>query len=941
MKIDRFLFCFLFLFLSIKTIAQHHLKMVVEVDNASHIATVSQELTYFNQSESTLNSIVLNDWNNAYSVKNSPLGKRFSDEFVRSFHFAPEKDRGATLDLKITTASNQNVAFFRPENFIDLVEIPLEKPLLPNQKVILNLSYKLKIPNGRFTDYGYNSKGEMNLKNWFLTPANFIKNDFVRYSNLNLDDAANALFDLDLEIKSMQNFEISSDLEFIVNDNFNNKFKGKNLLSNSVFILKKDNFESFKNDKIEVSTNLQSKKITGIQKALAVDKVVNFVSEKLGSNSQSKITVSQYDYDQNPFYGLNQLPSFLRPFPEELIYELKFLKTYLNTYLKSNLLLDSRKDNWVFDAIQMHCLMEYMNENYPNSKMMGNLATYKLLRGYNLVSLDFNEQFSYFYLLMARKNLDQPLGDSKETYIRFNEKIALKYRAGLSLHYLESYIGKENVQKSILEFATLASKNQTNSKKFEEILKKNTAKNIDWFFETVINTRQAIDYKFKNVTKSDDKVSFELKNKTESSDVPLPVFGLKSNKVVFQEWIQPKTDSVYTLNRFDADKLVINFNNDVPEINRRNNWKSLKSFSIGNKPFKFNFLKDLENPKFNQILYVPTVGFNFYDGVIFGLEFHNRTILDRPFNFDLIPSYSSKTKSLSGSFSVAVNQFNRDSNLYNIKYGFSGSTFKYAPDANYQKVNPYVILRFRPDDFRSNERSTIVARQVFVNREKSNFLMNDSQNTFDGSYSIFDARYSFSKPEITRTFAYLTDLQVAQNFGKATAEVVYRKLYTNNRQINLRLYAGYFLYNSTNSDFFNFALDRPTDYLFDYAYLARSDTKGLLSQEYITAEGGFKSKLSNPSSNQFLAAVNGSFNVWNWVEIYGDLGIMKSKNQEARFVYDQGIRLNLVPDYFELYFPITSNNGWEMAQKNYQEKIRFVFVFNPNSLLGLFTRKWF
>ena len=39
-------------------------------------------------------------------------------------------------------------------------------------------------------------------------------------------------------------------------------------------------------------------------------------------------------YERNPFYGLNQLPSFISPFSDEFMYEIKFLKTYLNIYLK-------------------------------------------------------------------------------------------------------------------------------------------------------------------------------------------------------------------------------------------------------------------------------------------------------------------------------------------------------------------------------------------------------------------------------------------------------------------------------------------------------------------------------------------------------------------------------------------------------------------------------
>ena len=68
--------------------------MMVDVDVEKKTLNVYQELTFSNQSNDTISSIILNDWNNAYSDKNTPLGKRFSDEFIRNFHLASDKERG-------------------------------------------------------------------------------------------------------------------------------------------------------------------------------------------------------------------------------------------------------------------------------------------------------------------------------------------------------------------------------------------------------------------------------------------------------------------------------------------------------------------------------------------------------------------------------------------------------------------------------------------------------------------------------------------------------------------------------------------------------------------------------------------------------------------------------------------------------------------------------
>jgi hypothetical protein len=107
------------------------------------------------------------------------------------------------------------------------------------------------------------------------------------------------------------------------------------------------------------------------------------------------------------------------------------------------------------------------------------------------------------------------------------------------------------------------------------------------------------------------------------------------------------------------------------------------------------------------------------------------------------------------------------------------------------------------------------------------------------------------------------------------------------------------------------------------------------------ADGGFKSKLDTPFANQWMTTVNGGYTIWNFIEVYGDFGLLKNKFSNPKLFYDSGLRINLVTNYFELYFPVYSNNGWEVSQYKYKEKIRFVITFDPKLLINLFTRKWF
>ncbi|WP_119791921.1 gluzincin family metallopeptidase [Flavobacterium anhuiense] len=915
--------------------------MEVAVNLELKTLNIKQDITYHNTTNDTLVSIVLNDWNNAFADKNTPLARRFSDEFYRGFHLAKAVDRGKTTIINLTETNFSALEWERSAEDPDYITIRLNRKLLPNEKIDLHLNYIVKIPNDKFTHFGFDQNGGMLLKNWFLSPARFENGLFVKYNNFNLDDIANAVSDYEVEIKIPNQYSITTDLNPVSKDSTNQSyniysFSGKNRTDLSLYIEKQNSFRIYDNGSLQVLTNLRNKKIDEFQKAIIINRVVSYAEKFIGKYPHERITVSQADYDRNPFYGLNQLPSFISPFEDDFMFEIQFLKTFLNNYLKNSLRLDPRKDNWVYDGIQIYTMMKYMEEHHQDEKMLGRLSDMKLFKSYNITNLTFNEQYSYYYMLMARKNLDQPLGDPKNTLIKFNEQIASKYRAGLSLSYLDDYLNHDIVPKSVKEFYNLNQFGQSNRYDFEKILTQKSPKNIDWFFKTIIDSRDIIDYKFSNVSRTADSVTFSVKNKT-GIYAPIPIYGIKKKEVVFKEWIEPtKKDSLYEFSRKNADKIVINYNNEVPEYNQRNNWRSLKHVAL-NRPIKFNFAKDLEDPDYNQILYIPTLNYNYYDGFTPGIRFHNKTILDKPFNFDINPAYSIKAGTISGSSAFSWNQYYRNSTLYNVRYSISQNYFHYAPDATYLRLNPMVVFRIREKDFRDNRKQAFMFRQVMVNREASSYITDNSEP----NYSVFNARYSNTKTELIDHFNFMTDLQFSSGFGKVSGEVEYRRLFENNKKLNLRLFAGSFLYNTTNSDYFSFGLDRPTDYLFDYNLFGRSESTGFFSQQYVIAEGGFKSQLEPSYANQWMTTLNASYAIWNWVELYGDIGFLKNKHQNEFFAYDSGVRLNLVPDYFELYFPVYSNNGWEISQPKYNEKIRFIITFSPKTLVTLFTRKWF
>ncbi|WP_297794905.1 metalloprotease [uncultured Eudoraea sp.] len=919
--------------------AQHNNNLKASLEAESKELNIQQEFEYINDSRDTLDVLYFNDWANAYSDKSTPLAKRFAEEFRKSLHLAKEKDRGKTEIFTIVDDEYRAVSWGRTSG-LDIIKIELNSPLAPGASAKLFITYTVKLPPNRYTPYGYNNDGGYYLKDWYLTPAVY-DGEWQLYSNKNLEDLYTDITNTNIIFSYPDSLFLGTNLKEVNITGFPGKqqatLEGVNRKSGYIILNAEKKFTKHVTPELIVITDLKATKYDEISQGVSINRISRFIHNNLGDFPYEQLLVSEVDFNKNPIYGLNQLPSFIRPYERQFQFEMTFMKTALNSYIRESIFLNPRKEKWINDAVINYMMIKFVEEYYPDQKLLGKLSKSWLIRGFKLAQMDYNDQYAFLYMFTARKNLDQALTTPNDSLIKFNQKIANTYKAGLGLAYLADYTGIENIDKAVKEFYKRYSLKPVVPSDFEGILKNHSEKDIDWFFKTYVPTDERIDFKISNVIKTQDSLTVTLKNKT-GAEVPISLFGLRNDTVVSKYWFTGiKDEETITIPRNFEKRLVLNYDQTIPEFNQRDNWKKLKGFFISNKKLKFQFFKDAEDPYYNQIFYMPTLGFNIYDGLTPGIRFTNKTLLERPFVFDLSPAYSFNEKSLVGSGRLSVRHYHGKSGFYVTNYQIRGSSSHFQTNSRYSTFTPSVSFGWRPADLISNKRQRLTLRYVNVFR---NIDPNLDIET-DPDYSVLNARYTHENNGIIDYFKWFADAQYSNEFTKLAFNLEYRKLFVNNTQFNFRLFAGKFLRNKTSGDYFSFALDRPTDYLFDYNYLGRSEDSGIWSQQLIIAEGGFKSQLENPFSNDWITTANSSVNIWKWVELYGDIGYIKNKNQSGRFVYDSGIRLNLLTDYFELYFPIYSNNGWEIAQPNYAERIRFIVTLSPKTLLGLFTRKWF
>ncbi|PNQ72734.1 metalloprotease [Hanstruepera neustonica] len=932
--------------MGILALGQNQIDLKAQLNTEKNQIKIAQTITYFNSTSDTLQSIYLNDWSNSYSTKNTPLAKRFSEEFKTEFHFAKNEDRGYTVITSLKQ-NDEEINFERLKNQIDIIRVDLNKPLYPNDSYTINLNYIIQIPNDKFTRYGVTSDGDYNLRYWYISPAVY-DGKWQFSSNKDLDDMYVPKSDIRLELTCPMNYYVVSELNQFDYDQINGNqlfvFTGSDRINSKLFINKGFNYRQIETDFFTVSSNIDDEELNSFNKAIITDNIASFLSKTLGPYPHQKLLVTDIDYKKSPIYGLNLLPDFIRPFPDNFQYELKVLKTALHNYLENVLLLNPREDQWILDGIQTYYLMKYVEEYYPDMKLAGAFSRIWGLKSFHAAQLDFNAQYSFLYMNMARENLDQPLSMHKDSLLKFNENIANKYKAGVGLKYLEDYLNNSIIDSALKEYISSRSLKVTGSKDFEAFLKSKTSKNLEWFFTDYLTTTKAIDYTISNVIVKEDSLRVTIKNRSEAV-VPISLFSMQDDIVRSKIWIDPiKDSSTVTISNEGYTKLVLNQDQIVPEFNMRNNTKSLKN-SLFNRPLQLRLIKDIEDPSYNQVFLMPIVEFNnIYDGIVLGVKAYNKTILRKAFNYKIAPQYGLKSKSLTGNVSLDYSQFIDNSDkLFLIRYGVGASYESYADNLFVRKFTPGMKFYFRDNtNLRSNKRNSLSLRYIDINRDKDPNAILTSE-TVEPNYSVFNARFNHVDRDLVDFSSWFADLQIAKNFGKVALNYEYRKLTKSNRRYLLRLYAGAFLYNKTyqDSDYFSFALDRPTDYLFDYNYYGRSESSGLFSQQLIVAEGGFKSQLNPGFANQWITTLNGSTTIWKYIMAYGDLGLVKNHGSDAEVVYDSGLRFILVEDYFEIFFPVYSNLGWEISQPNYDQKIRFIVTLDFKTLLGLFSRRWY
>jgi len=892
--------------------AQHNYQIDVSWDGFSNTLNIDQEITWTNKSNVAIDTIILLDWNHAYASEKSPLGKFLATEYDYKLIRASKQKRGYTVisDLR---HNDQMLSWRRLPTAIDVIELFPTAPVAPNTQFSFKINYTVQLPNAAIFKYGA-SKTELHALHWHLVlAAQNLDGSWLKESNLGFGKPA---------AKAIMNysFNVPENVHIVLPTEKNESYS-------PLLLTKKNKYTRVVFGKSALITDMLPL-VNQMDFSDRLTRVSTFIEELFPSKNQEVIWALEKDYAQRPLLSLESMPQFLGVFDKNQVIELKLLKTILEQCVQNHYGKQQNDAAWIKTGLPYFLWQHYVKIHYPKLKITGSLNTWPFIKNYHFTQAPYYRSWEIAANVSTNKNRGQSLDTPKELLTRYNRRVANPYRAALALLYLESYLGEN----AVLEAIKNLSKSNRLARDLKNELTQTTAKPIDWFFEHYISQINNGDLSIS--AKKVKKDNYELEIKNPQKNIAVPLFITKQNGETNTLWISSKEiPHTQVFDKNITKSVTLNKDHLIPELSLNNN-----SYSFDKKIFRNNLrirlLQDIPQSGTSVLLLTPEFRYNVYDGISTGITVGNSSILSNNFNFKLSPQYGTKSGQANGMGNLVGNIYHNKKSHYLTRLTLFAASYNYAADKRYTTFSPSLQLYFRPNGIQQKDRSYFLLRHISVRLED---LPDDDSRK---SYGVSLASFSSKSGNALQNIAYKTELQWANAFKKFSLESEYISYYLPNRRLTLRAFAGGFFQNNSDDTYFDYNTSRVNDYLFQYDLYGRSESEGFFAQQYIRAEGALRTAGTVVGANKWLITAQSSTTLWRWIEAYAEVGWIKNNHQKTHTHWGTGVSLNLIPDFFEVHFPLYDATGNLMKTSAYPQQIRFQLSLRPTALIQFFSRSW-
>lgn len=980
-------------------------KIHCTLNDNEHTIAANINIDYINRSNDTLQFIYIHLWPNGYKNKNTALALQELNQGSSALYFAENTDRGYIDSLNFMVNEKSAKIEFDGINE-DYCKLLLNQPLYPGQRAIITTPFKVKIPNGKFSRLGHIGQAYA-ITQWYPKPAVYDQFGWHNMPYLNQGEFYSEYGTFDVYITLPENYVVGATGDLIEDPNSDNaaeitRMNGLAIATmNQVDVLlpngkkdisfpkSSDNLKTihFHQEKIHDFGWFADKRYHVLKDEIVLDRSGKKVTTwSLFTNNEYKLWMRSPEYIKDALkYYSNWIGDYPynhctavdgtiaagggMEYPNVTIIgasgNAKTLETTIVHEVGHNWFYgifgsNEREHPWMDEGINSFYEMRYSLTKYPpqddakSNSLSDGLGGLNKIIGLN--RLNYKDAFGFAYSLSAAENNDQPIDLHSAKYTSMNYGTIVYMKTGYVLNYLKSFLGDETFDNCMRTYFDRWAFKHPYPKDLQRVFEEVSDKNLSWFFQDLINTDDKIDYKISSIKNSG--TNYELKIKDKGSLLsPYLLAGMKEGKITNSKWIAPKSqDEKVIFNCNGCDKITIDPNYDMPDVNRINNSVRTKGLLKKTEPFRINFIGKINHPVKNTFYIAPALGYNYHNGWMAGLLIHNYFLPKKNFEFAIAPMYGFKNQQLAGIGNVNYTLQINNGLLKNVVIGVDARRFAFENNkenkiqsSNFEKIQPYLLFNIR-----NSERLSKVRQSVKLN---FNTVKEDYWYDKENDNNLFShITYSY---ENNRTLdPWNANLQIENNksFNKISIDYTYKFSYKKiNKGVYVRLYASGLLDESLKNINNGYGINLSDgannyDYGYDKYYLGRNLPRtNFLSQQVYTDQGGFKIYTPGNNNAKWVSSINITadcpiplpfrfFYDAGMSECYQIETATGNITSKTNLVHEAGITFSLIKDVAEVYFPLVAsksiNNYFETNDYKFAERIRFKFdISKLNPLL--------
>ncbi|MDA3910520.1 MAG: M1 family metallopeptidase [Bacteroidales bacterium] len=913
-----------------------HTKIHVSLDDSTHSLHGEIFISYKNNSPDSLSNIWFHLYPNAYKNQGTALAEQKREMQQSDFYFSNASERGYIDSLQFTV-NDEDALLIPHEAHIDIAKLRLNKPLLPGEKIEIYSPFYVKIPE-TFSRFGHSGQAYY-ISQWYPKPAVYDASGWHAFPYLDIGEFYSEYGDYEVIIDVPANYKVaasgqlqtkserswlaklpdSKSMEFPKSDSVRKqlKFTAENIHDFAWFADKRFcvRHERYGNDKEIWTYFLPDSKTSWENSINYLRRSMDFFTAEIGELPYPSITAIQGNLGVGggmEYPGITLIGHEARGSGLELI----IMHEVGHNWFYGALGFNERVFPWMDEGLVSFYENKYMEKHYPSQHAnygMKPLAS----KTWEKSEAHFESEFQYN--LLKSLGLSRPANLHSEAYDMLSYYILSYKKPVAAFYHLQAAVGEEKLKAIMQDFYSLWKNKHPNPDVFREFLETESGQDLSWFFDGFIGSTDYADYTIRNY-KND---SIILANK---GNINPPLILKIRDSIAKIDGFSEK-QSIYYPGLTKGDSIIIDPEFQMLEQNRMNNTYQIGSFSK-KSPIKLRFLAGINDFDRHNIYVSPVPAFNGVDGFMPGILISNSFLPVKSLEFRLMPLYAVKTNRFTGTGRIDIRHWTEKSEwLKGIQFSSYAKRFSLNEDLAYHKLEQNLRLMFRTGSY--NQKLSLETR--FISTSVAGFAPKH--------YQQIEVKLTELKPP------YPFEISITVEHGKAYfktwLEAFAHIPYTQRLGLDLRLFAGHLHYydfeNHPNN--INFRLSgthTSNDYLFEMNAINRAATMNspeLLGARQMTPnQGGFVLYSPISSNNQMLSFSLSSSTFVKFLRVYANFaafpGLYESDFYDSNLLFDSGIELQIIPDVFEIYFPILASESIQQINEsiyseNYFQRIGF------------------